>query len=32
MEKQVATATTYWACFRGLDWQRTGIVCMTWMA
>ncbi|KAK6825358.1 sugar transporter-like protein [Apiospora arundinis] len=32
MEKQVATGTTYWDCFRGLDLRRTEIVCMTWMA
>ncbi|KAK7921300.1 hypothetical protein PG985_009322 [Apiospora marii] len=32
MEKQVATGTTYWDCFRGLDRRRTEIVCMTWMA
>lgn len=32
MEKQVASGTNYWDCFKGIDARRTEIVCMTWIA
>jgi hypothetical protein len=32
MEKQLASGTSYWQCFRGIDLRRTEIVCMTWIA
>jgi len=30
MEKAESSGTSYWDCFKGTDWRRTEIACMTW--
>ena len=30
-EKRMSSGISYWDCFKGVDWRRTRIACLTWL-